>query len=161
MENLLTHARAVIAEQLRLIEVLIELARETRKAILARSVDDLNQLGARHQNALVRLEIVRQSEARLHKSLVKEAGLDEGTGLVSALLEMGEKEEVERLQRLVGALSELNRLNRENGRLLEKQFVGVAAFQQVLELVSGVGRVYDRDGSLRRLDPEVRIEENR
>ena len=161
MENPIKLARTTLTEEMRLVEQLTELAHKTRDAILSRTVHDLVTLGARHQNAIVRLEIIRQSQGRVLAGLREAAGLGRSAGFSTALRALGAEEELELLERLAILMRELSSLNRSNARLLEKKFTGVRAFQQVIDLVYGVDRVYSRDGEVRRVDPLRRIEESR
>ncbi len=161
MDNPVAVAKTTLEEEVRLIDHLINLASMTRKAILERSLEKLNQIGSRHQNAIMRLEIIRQTQVKILAGLVQEGFLREGEGLSSLIERHGTDQDRRQLTRLRKRTETLARENRQNALLLEKQFVGVKAFQQVLDLVSGVDRIYDRGGSIRHLEPRNRIEESR
>ena len=161
MENPIKLAQTTLTEELRLVEQLNDLARKTHDAILEGSVQELVTLGARHQNAVVRLEIIRQSQGRVLSELRKAAGLGRSAGFSTALSALGADEELSMIERVHSGLLELSRQNRRNARLLEKKYTGVRAFQQVIDLVYGVDRVYCRDGEVRRVAQVNQIEESR
>jgi flagellar biosynthesis/type III secretory pathway chaperone len=160
MENPVALAKTTLDEEVRLIDGLINLAEITRRAVLERSLDQLKLIGARHQTAIVHLEIVRQTQAKLLGRFVAEGVINEGEGLGTLIERHGGPEERRQAARLRERIEELDRRNRQNARLLEKQFVGVKAFQQVLDLVAGVDRVYDRGGTTRRVNRQGLIEES-
>ncbi|HUX08562.1 MAG TPA: flagellar export chaperone FlgN [Acidobacteriota bacterium] len=161
MDNPVEAAKTTLEEEVRLTDHLINLASMTRKAILLRSLEKLNQIGFKHQNAIMRLEIIRQTQTKILAILLKEGFLREGEGLRSLIERYGDEQDRSHLNRLRKRIEALARLNRQNSVLLEKQFVGVKAFQQVLDLVSGVDRIYDNGGAVRHVEPRNRIEESR
>ena len=69
MDKLLANVATTLEEELHLLGGLIEMALETRKAILERSLQQLSLLGARQQNAVTRLEITRGSQTRVRNAL--------------------------------------------------------------------------------------------
>jgi flagellar biosynthesis/type III secretory pathway chaperone len=160
MENPVAITTTTLTEEARLIDELINLAATANRAILERSLEQLHLIGARHQTAVVHLDIIRQTQAKLSDRLVQDGIISEGEGLGTLIERLGGPEERRQLLRLRERIEELDRRNRQNARLLEKQFVGVRAFQQVLDLVAGVDRVYDRGGSTRRVSRQGSIEES-
>ena len=160
MEKLLEHARTTLAEEERLIGHLTELARQTRQAILDRSLDDLVLIGARHQNAIVRLEITRQSQLRLLDSRLNDRQ-SRACSIEDLFKRIGSEEDVRRVRELKKRIEELRGVNTQNSILLEKQLASVRAFGQVMDLLCGIDKVYDRNGHSRRVHDVPRIEEMR
>lgn len=163
MEKLIAQVRGSVTEELRLIDQLTELAQETRQAILDRSLEQLKQLSSRHQNAIVRLEILRKAQKRLVRSISERLGIRaEGeVGLPELLEKTGSSSELELLGNLRVRIVALKKLNTENFVLLEKQLAGVKAFRQVIDLVAGVDRIYNSAGAVRRIKTRSVIEEER
>lgn len=160
MDKLLAHARTTLEEEERLIEELKELSGQIRSAILNHSVHELNMLNAKQDNAIIRLDITRQSQLRLLKSDSQNGG-KHPESLQELFEHMGSTEDLERIKKLQKSINRLRKLNRENSMLLEKQLSSIRAFGQVVDLVQGIEKVYERDGSLRKLDRPIKIEETR
>jgi polyphosphate kinase len=156
MEKLVAHIRATLSEEERLVGELAGLAHETRDAILKNAVDKLTHLNARKDNALVRLEITRQSQTRLLQSVF---GEDRPVSVKRLLEVAGAEDDLKRLSSLENSLRHLQELHRENSRLLQKQLASVRAYGQVLDLVRGANKIYDRGGAVHRLDEPARIEQ--
>jgi len=160
MEKLLAHIRATLEEEKRLVSELMGLSLQTRQAILNRSIADLNLLGARQDNILVRLDITRQTQTRLLKSQHNETGVS-AASFEELVSDIGSGKDLEIIKQLGESIRNLRNLNLQNARLLDKHMTSLRAFGQVLELVRGVEKVYNRDGTLRQIRGPAQIEEMR
>lgn len=161
MKKLLEHAKTNLAEELKLVEGLVELARKTGEAILDRSLDKLTMLGARHQNALVRLEMTRKSQRHLIDGLCVHAKIPAAKqiGLHSILTTLGRADEFPGIEDLKVQIAELKALNEDNTRLLAKQYSAVTTYQNVIDMVRGVEKMYARDGSIKNIIVSRRLEQ--
>ena len=163
MDKLLANVATTLEEELHLLGGLIEMALETRKAILERSLQQLSLLGARQQNAVTRLEITRGSQTRVRNALQARLGYPkEASVAVSSMLErIGATEELALLRRLEKRMNRLRELNAANLWLLRKQMTSAKALGHVLDIVHGVERIYDRDGEVRPVVRPRRVEVRR
>jgi len=160
MDKLLANVATTLEEELRLIDGLIGMALETRQAILERSLRQLSLLGARQQNAVMRLEITRGGQIRVRRALQARLGYPEeaSVAVASMLGRIGATGELALLRRLEKRVARLRELNAANLWLLNKQMTSAKALGHVLDIVRGVDRVYDRDGEVHPVAPQRRVE---
>ena len=162
MENLTANINTTLAEELRLLEELIDTGAQATEAIAERSLDKLKQLDSAYQNHLLKLQIVRQTQGRLMRALASRIGPSiAGKGLKGMLEHVGAQTELIQLGLVQRAIARLQEINTRNKTLLDKKLASLRAFSQVVDLAGGAERIYDQIGDVRRLDQAGRIEEMR
>ena len=164
MEQHIRKIRTTLAEETGLIGQMLELAEQTREALVHRDMNSLNSIGAKQQTLMMRLDLVRQTQERLSAQLREELGDSAPapeTGIKGLLKHLRAGEEMLQLGVLETKLCDLAAYNAANEKLLEKQFQSLNAFQQLVDLVSGNQKVYDRSGSVNTRRSGSRIEHQR
>ena len=161
MEQHIQKIRTTLAEETGLIGEMLELSDQTREALVRRDVGSLNSIGAKQQTLVMRLQLVRQTQERLSTLLREELGESAPapeTGIKGLLQHLRAGEEMFQLGVLETKLRELSMNNAANEKLLEKQFQSLTAFQQLVDLVSGNQKVYNRSGAVNARQTGPRIE---
>lgn len=161
MERHIQKIRTTLAEETGLIGQMLELTEQTREALVRRDVASLNAVGAKQQTLMMRLQLVRQTQERLSELLREELGdsaPSPETGIKGLLRHLHAGEEMLQLSVLETRLRDLSDRNAANEKLLEKQFQSLSAFQQLMDLVSGNQKVYDRSGAVDARRAGMRIE---
>lgn len=162
MERQAQHFRATLGEELSLLRSLIELTEETTRALVRRDTRALLGIGSRQQTQLMRLQIVRETIVRLGAAYLESCPPDEsfqGTGLRALLRRAGDEESLALTGEIEKAAAHLAARNSVNSRLLEKQYASLTAFRQLLDLVTGVEQVYDRQGGMQQVGSAGRLEQ--
>lgn len=162
MEQHIQKIRTTLAEETGLVGQMLELTEQTREALVRRDIGSLNAIGAKQQTLIMRLQLVRQTQERLSALLRDELG--DGapppeSGIKGLLQHLRAGEEMLQLGVLETRLRDLAARNAANEKLLEKQFQSLTAFQQLVDLVSGNQKVYDRSGAVNTRRSGVRIEQ--
>lgn len=163
MEQQVQKIRATLGEELSILHSLIDLTAETQRALIARDTRALLSIGSRQQTQLTRLQIVREALVRLGGDLLETVGLTgefQGSGLRALLRRAGDEEALALSIEIERAATQLTARNSVNARLLDKQFASLTAFRQLMDLVTGVERVYDRQGGTQSLSGSGRLEQH-
>jgi flagellar biosynthesis/type III secretory pathway chaperone len=162
MEKYIKKASATLEEEKQLLDEMLALADEIREAIVFRSAERLFALGSKQQTLVVRLQIIRQTQEQLTESIREQIDIpsDDGQeqGLAPVLRHISAGEELLQLKVIESKIIELAKANAVNEQLLKKQFHSLSAFQQLLDLVQGVDKVYDRSGDVQTALPRQHFE---
>jgi hypothetical protein len=161
MEQHIQKIRTTLAEETGLIGQMLELSEQTRTALVRHDVASLNAISAKQQTLMMRLQLVRQTQEHLTAHIREELGEyapAPETGIKGLLRHLRAGEEMLQLGVLETRLRDLAIRNATNEKLLEKQFQSLTAFQQLVDLVSGNQKVYDRSGAVDARQAGMRIE---
>lgn len=152
----------VLGEETRVLEALIEIAREKKQLVVLGRARELQELLNREARAVAALERVEAERCRWHEELAREWGSTaaelRGRELVEKARKLGVEEArdlEERIGSLNRALETLKFLNRENEDLIKQS---VAFIQAVERELTGAGApTYSRSGDLKTDGPTASL----
>ena len=162
MEPLIQKIRTTLTEELSLLQNMLDLAEETRLAIVSRSAQQLFHIETRQQTVMMKLQIVRQIQENLLVNVRANLAPGEqiqGRGIKGVIRTFGQEEEWLLMDRVESYIKELAMKNVINERLLTKQYNSLTSYQHILDVVQGVDKVYDRIGGVQRVEQQNFVEQ--